>query len=92
MCSHRSVTRWHRFWARWVITVLISFLVPEIYGLVTVGPEATCSAWCWHRLGVMVPCRHTRLGRAAVLCFSAWLGAHLGFGRLGVAPRRRHHN
>ena len=84
MCNHRAVSRWHRFWNWYSATALIGFLVPELYGLATVGPEATWSAWWWHRLGVLVPCRHSPVRRTAVLVFSAWLGAHLAFGKFGI--------
>lgn len=87
MCSHRAVTRWHRFWARLLSVYAVGFLAPEIYGLVTVGPEATCSGWFWHSLGTRdQPCRHTPAGRGVIVVVGLWLIVHLGWGRLGVAP------
>lgn len=90
MCNHRAVTRWHKFWARLSLAYLVGFLVPEIYGLATVGPDATYSAWCWHRLGLLEKCRHTLPGRAGILAVCLWLWAHLSFGKFGFGGRRAH--
>ncbi len=89
MCNHRAVSRWHLFWSRLTRVVLVVFLAPEIYALLTVGPDASYSGWFWHCTGVREPCRHTPATRAAIVAFSAWVAVHLGWGRLGFAPPRR---
>lgn len=92
MCDHRAVSRWHRFWRRLSTVYLIGFLVPEIYGLATVGPDATFSAFCWHSFGLVERCRHTRRGRLGIFVFCTWLWAHLSYGKFGLGGRwaRRH--
>lgn len=90
MCSHRTAGRYGRLWTAWASAALGSFAVIEAYGLITEGPDATLSTYLRRRAGLLEPCVHSRLGRAAVLTFCAWLAAHIGFGRLGVAPRRKH--
>lgn len=89
MCTHRAVSRWHRFWSWFARIALVGFLAPEMYGLATVGPDATFSAFCWHSIGLREPCRHTPLGRTAIVAVGLWLIAHLGWGRLGFAPSCR---
>lgn len=89
MCSHKALTRWHLFWRRLLTVYAVGFLAPEIYGLLTVGPDATCSAFFWHSLGTKESCRHTSLGRIVIVSVGLWLIAHLGFGKLGAAPPRK---
>lgn len=93
MCNHRAVSRWHKFWNWFTAVFLLGFLAPEVYGLYTVGPEASWSAWWWHRLGTLERCRHTRAGRAGIFTFCVWLWAHLSYGKFGFGGRRAHrHN
>lgn len=91
MCSHRSRGHFDRMWSRLIAAWLSSFAVAEIYGLVAVGPEATLTYHLRRRAGLLEPCRHSTAGRLVILAFSAWLAAHLGYGRFGVAPPARLH-
>lgn len=91
MCSHRASGRYGRIWTAWASAAIGSFAVIEVCGLITDGPDSTLSTYLRRRAGLLEPCVHSRLGRAAILCFSAWLAAHLGFGRLGFAPSRKQH-
>ncbi|HEY9415058.1 MAG TPA: hypothetical protein VIQ30_09895 [Pseudonocardia sp.] len=89
MCTHRTAGRWHTTWTSWLALSIGSFAALEVYGLVSEGADATLSHHLRRRAGLLEPCPHTRLGRAAVVGFSAWLAAHIGFGRCGWAPARR---
>lgn len=91
MCSHRVAGRYGRMWTAWTSAAVGSFAVLEVYGLIADGPDATLSTYLRRRAGLVEPCAHSRMGRLAILGFAAWLGAHLGFGRLGIAPPRRKH-
>lgn len=88
MCNHRALTRWHKFWARLMAVYAVGILVPEVYALVTVGPDASCSGWWWHSLGTREPCRHSRAGRTVIVTVGLWLIVHLGWGRGGFALPR----
>lgn len=84
------MTRWHTFWRRLTAAYLIGFLAPEIYGLVTVGSDASWSGWYWHSTGAVEECEHTRSRRAGFAVFCVWLWAHLSYGKFGVGGRRPH--
>lgn len=87
MCNHRAVNRWQRFWDRFGLSFLLSFLAAEIYGLITVGPEATWSESLRRRAGLLEPCRHSSTGRFVIVTFAVWLGAHLGWGFFGLSGK-----
>ena len=87
MCTHRGRDRWSRLWSRLCIAWVVSFIVPEVYGLIRVGPEATLSHYLQRLSGSAVPCRHTTLGRTVVCAFSLWLAAHIGWSRFGSGGR-----
>jgi hypothetical protein len=91
VCNHKTAGRWGRIWTAWAYTAAGSFAALEAYGLVTEGPDATLSIYLRRRAGLLEPCAHSRLGRLAIVGFSGWLAAHLGWGRFGIAPRRHTH-
>ncbi len=91
MCTHRTAGRWHTTWTAWLALSIGSFAALEVYGLVSEGADATLSHHLRRRAGLIEPCAHSRLGRLAICAFAAWLAAHLGFGRLGIAPAPRRH-
>lgn len=41
-----------RYWFIWLVTVLVSFLVYEIFSLATGHPENTLSNWVWVHLKI----------------------------------------
>ena len=84
MCHHRAVSRWRKWWGRFGATFGLTFLVAEIYGLITVGPEATWSHDLQCRAGTNERCPHTPLGRFVIVTVCAWGAAHLGWGRCGA--------
>lgn len=88
MCSHRVATRWGRIWDTFTALVLGGFVVLETYGLVTEGSDATYSHNWQTKVGAVTPCRHTWIGRTAIVAFFAWAAAHLGWGKFGLGDRR----
>lgn len=90
MCEHRGRDPWSRLWGRILVAWIVSFLVPEVVGLIRVGPEATLSHYLQRRAGVLEPCRHTPLGRFVILTACAWLAAHIGWGKFGTGVLRPH--
>lgn len=82
---------WWRVWTTFTTAFIGGFALLESAGLVTEGVEGTWSHWWRQLLGQLEPCRHSTAGRVVIVAFCAWLAAHLGWGRFGVAPRRPRH-
>lgn len=88
MCRHRGDERWSRAWDVFVISVLGAFSVLEWVSLAQGRP--TLSIYLRRLAGVQSgPCRHSRYGRVGIVTFLSWAILHLGWGLLGVGPKRR---
>lgn len=83
MCDHRAKGGFGRAWSLLVTSWLVSFFAVEIYGLITVGSDATLSTFLRRRAGLLEPCRHSLTGRTVIVAVGLWLIAHLGWGRWG---------
>lgn len=75
------------YWPVWLVTAVVTFLVPEIYALASGHPENTLSDWVWRTLKIA---RHQNPGAwtaADFLTFGCWvvlvvwLTAHFWFRR-----------
>lgn len=88
MCEHRIAERWSRVWEVFLLLMLGAFTVIEGVSLATGRP--TLSIYLRRLAGVQSgPCRHSRYGRVGIVTFLSWAILHLGWGLLGVGPKRR---
>lgn len=61
------------YWPVWLITAVVTFLVPEIYALVSGHPANTLSDWVWRTLKIA---KNQHIGAwtaADFLVFGCWL-------------------
>lgn len=88
MCEHRIAERWSRMWEVFLLVVLGGFAVLEGASMATGRP--TLSIYLRRLAGLQTGhCRHSRYGRLGIVAFLSWATLHLGWGLLGVGPKRR---
>lgn len=82
-----SVWLANRYWLTWFLVVLVSFLVPEIYSLVSHHPEGTLSDTIWRLEGekpgqpfVLKWNAFHLLFMGELLLVDIWLFFHFGWG------------
>lgn len=72
----QSAQRWNGWSLYWLLWILIGFIPPEFYALLTGNPQNTLSDQVWHAEGVGATAM-----RYFVFCFLTWLDIHLVFRR-----------
>jgi hypothetical protein len=80
--------RWTRFWAVWLVTVIVSGVAGDVTAYVSHGYPATLTMHIRWWTGLEPQTRFHRIGQALVMAFLSWAAVHLGLGVLGPSRGR----